>query len=387
MMKNGATITVVIILAILFLVGGCDLTGEAGRVVTAPQSGVEEHYVYGVDLEAKYSEGELQYVHQDYLGSTRAVTDASGNKVEENTHLPYGQSLGTSSERFAFTGKESDGDLVYYGARYYDSNTGRFTQKDPISNGKNWYIYAANNPLKNVDSTGLASEPPLILRMMFFRPNNPIDESGLNENEHLVPRVIFDAMIPTADGKQTLGVYMPQDIIRGYTQEEINDVREDIGGVVSLVVLLNGMDKDYPSYILDELLAGGRIFYREDTDNTVLFHERLHYQYHEVLSKEERNTLDTAFWNLVYHNNYRDNGHVAMGNDPFTTLLLKLAFAGSDFDGETPTEFFSYTGQDYLEAARSADTNAMDKIEQMIRSSDVEGAWGVYEGMMERSLE
>ena len=35
----------------------------------------------------------------------------------------------------------------YYGARYYDPYIGRFTQRDPIGQGVNWYAYAANNPV------------------------------------------------------------------------------------------------------------------------------------------------------------------------------------------------------------------------------------------------
>ena len=38
---------------------------------------------------------------------------------------------------------------------YYDPYIGRFTQRDPIGDGGNWYAYTANNPLKFVDPTGL----------------------------------------------------------------------------------------------------------------------------------------------------------------------------------------------------------------------------------------
>ncbi len=38
---------------------------------------------------------------------------------------------------------------------YYDPYVGRFTQRDPIGDGSNWYAYVANNPLAFVDATGL----------------------------------------------------------------------------------------------------------------------------------------------------------------------------------------------------------------------------------------
>ncbi|MFH1506076.1 MAG: RHS repeat-associated core domain-containing protein [archaeon] len=161
-MKTKTWVISALILIVLFLVSSCNLTGEAKNPITAPSAANEplekatshEHYIYGANLEAKYDEDGLQYYHQDVLGSTRRTTDTSGNLIEANTHLPYGQLLGASSERFGFTGKESEGNLAYYGARYYDTDTGRFTQKDPIADGKNWYGYANNNPLKYVDPSG-----------------------------------------------------------------------------------------------------------------------------------------------------------------------------------------------------------------------------------------
>ena len=63
---------------------------------------------------------------------------------------------GTSDNTRKFTGKEFDADsnLYYYGARYYDPYIGRFTQRDPIGDGVNWYAYTRNNPLKFVDPNG-----------------------------------------------------------------------------------------------------------------------------------------------------------------------------------------------------------------------------------------
>lgn len=61
---------------------------------------------------------------------------------------------------FAYTGRELDSDtgLYYYRARYYDSRTGRFLQKDPIgmTGGLNLYRYVRNNPANDTDSLGLA---------------------------------------------------------------------------------------------------------------------------------------------------------------------------------------------------------------------------------------
>ena len=64
---------------------------------------------------------------------------------------------GTSDDTRKFTGKEFDADsnLYYYGARYYDPYIGRFTQRDPVGDGVNWYAYTYNNPLRFIDPDGL----------------------------------------------------------------------------------------------------------------------------------------------------------------------------------------------------------------------------------------
>jgi RHS repeat-associated protein len=67
---------------------------------------------------------------------------------------------------YKFTGKERDTEsgLDYFGARYYGSNMGRFMSPDPSGlyyadptnpQSLNLYSYALNNPLKNIDPTGM----------------------------------------------------------------------------------------------------------------------------------------------------------------------------------------------------------------------------------------
>jgi len=61
-----------------------------------------------------------------------------------------------------FTGKERDPESGndYFGARYYNSATGRFLSPDPGPNVKqdpqawNRYVYSRNNPMKYIDPTG-----------------------------------------------------------------------------------------------------------------------------------------------------------------------------------------------------------------------------------------
>ena len=53
-------------------------------------------------------------------------------------------------------GRQSDIDtgLVLMGHRYYDTRIGRFITSDPAGDGDNWYAYAGNNPVNEIDPCG-----------------------------------------------------------------------------------------------------------------------------------------------------------------------------------------------------------------------------------------
>ena len=112
-------------------------------------------YVYGFDLVASVKSGEINYYHSDRIGSNRLVSDSSGDIEKEFKSLPFGQEIKNEGVRYAFaTGKELDeSDLHYFGARYYDSNLGKFISVDPVQNN-HAYSYVANNPLMFVDPDG-----------------------------------------------------------------------------------------------------------------------------------------------------------------------------------------------------------------------------------------
>ena len=110
------------------------------------------------DVDKRY-----EYHHVNALGSNIVSTDDNQNVLVRYEYDVFGairNETGTSDNTRKFTGKEFDADsnLYYYGARYYDPYIGRFTQRDPIGNGVNWYAYTANNPLTRVDRDGLLWE-------------------------------------------------------------------------------------------------------------------------------------------------------------------------------------------------------------------------------------
>ena len=131
-------------------------------------------FAYAEETEKTY------YLLNDHLGNIDVVLDEDGNVVERRDYLPYGDERITAkkpnapSTDYGFTGKEKDDEtgLNYYGARYYDSTTGRFISHDPLllridqmsaeernqflsdPQNLNAYTYAKNNPIKYVDPDG-----------------------------------------------------------------------------------------------------------------------------------------------------------------------------------------------------------------------------------------
>lgn len=100
----------------------------------------------------------VKYYHKDHLGSSTVITAVTGGLINKTTYAPYGSetlSQGSANVAYKFTDKEKDNTgLIYFGARYYDPEIGRFITVDPMKDGLNWYAYAANNPINNIDPNG-----------------------------------------------------------------------------------------------------------------------------------------------------------------------------------------------------------------------------------------
>ena len=118
-------------------------------------------YLHANGLVAKLEGEQLEFYHSDYLGSTRTISNEAAQVIEEQKTLPFGGVL-EGDEKYGFTGKELDeSGLQYFGARYYDSELGRFLSADKVELYPNLYSYARNNPLKYNDPTG--NSPALAL--------------------------------------------------------------------------------------------------------------------------------------------------------------------------------------------------------------------------------
>ena len=125
------------------------------------------HYRYADRLISLQTPTETNYYHHDALGSTSNLTDASGASNVSYRLDPWGQireQIGTSVNRQIFTGQETDEQtgLVYFGARFYDPDVGRFLNQDSYLGESNTppslhrYLYAYANPTYFVDPDGHA---------------------------------------------------------------------------------------------------------------------------------------------------------------------------------------------------------------------------------------
>ena len=98
----------------------------------------------------------------DFLGSTRAISDDSGELVRRLDYKPFGGVLpqfGEADTQWQFTGGRYDdaAQSTHLGARHLYHATGRFGQVDPLATEfPAWspYVYANNNPFRFIDKTG-----------------------------------------------------------------------------------------------------------------------------------------------------------------------------------------------------------------------------------------
>ena len=183
---------------------------RVGKVLAGSTSTLATVYVYdgfgrlGAEYGGPVEDSGTRYLTADHLGSTRLVTDGSGNAVRRNDYFPFGRgmdagmngrsglySVGAYPEQNPatadggdgvaekFTGKERDAEtgLDYFGARYFSAAQGRFTSPDPMNHPSesqfgeegflaepqrwNKYAYALNNPLRNIDPDGYETQATL----------------------------------------------------------------------------------------------------------------------------------------------------------------------------------------------------------------------------------
>jgi len=108
--------------------------GDCVYYITSGQDVLEEynenqeleavHIYNGISRVATIKGGNIYYVCQDQVMSSRAIVDDGGSVVQERSYYPYGEKRVASGNisKYQYSGKEEDPTgLYYFGARYYQS--------------------------------------------------------------------------------------------------------------------------------------------------------------------------------------------------------------------------------------------------------------------------
>ena len=136
-------------------------TNSSGTVVA--------RYAQGLNIDeplAMLRSSVTSYYEADGLGSVTSLTNSSAAIANSYSYDSAGNltaSSGSLANSFRYTGRELDSEtnLYYYRARYYDPTIGRFIGEDPIrfSSGINFYDYVGDSPLNFRDPLGLCPAP------------------------------------------------------------------------------------------------------------------------------------------------------------------------------------------------------------------------------------
>jgi len=148
--------------------GDGQLIGEyddKGRVI-------EETVYLGAMPVAVLTGNKTYYVHADYRNTPRQIDDGKGKAVWTWDPTPFGDSQpdkhGPLVYNLRYPGQYYDAEsgLHYNWNRFYDPQTGRYIESDPIglTGGINTYAYVEGNPTAAVDSSGLD------LEVIFWKP-------------------------------------------------------------------------------------------------------------------------------------------------------------------------------------------------------------------------
>ncbi|MCI0554935.1 MAG: RHS repeat-associated core domain-containing protein, partial [Anaerolineae bacterium] len=150
--------------SILTMSTGSTTTYFVGGHYEVANEVVTKYYYAGAQRVALRTNGTLNYLLGDHLGSTSLTTDANGNVISEMRYKAWGETRyasGTTPTKYTYTGQYSyvsDFGLHFYNARWYDSSLSRFAQADTIVvegiQGLDRYAYANNSPVRYIDPSG-----------------------------------------------------------------------------------------------------------------------------------------------------------------------------------------------------------------------------------------
>jgi len=214
-------------------------------------------YVAGV---AKVTDNNVEFIVADRLGSERIILNESGDVNAEYLSLPYGQTIIDNGSKYGFTGKEKDvsTNLHYFGARYYDSDVGRFTGVDPVASN-HAYVYVSNKPMNYVDPTGMDEITK------FKRPAN-VDWTNSKHNINLNKKFAYHVET-LADGRlYSSAVAFKKPVDSKFT---LNSLSKEYYDFLDSAIKSNGLD-DYNLFIYSfNMLELGPVYSKDGLSTSI----------------------------------------------------------------------------------------------------------------------
>jgi RHS repeat-associated protein len=130
-------------------------------------------YATGINVPDYMIKGGVTYrILTDHLGSPRLVVNAATGEIAQRIdydtfgNVRLDTSLGFQPFGFAGGLFDADTKLIRFGLRDYDSETGRWTAKDPIGfagGDPNLWAYVDNDPVNLIDPPGVQPWPPTLV--------------------------------------------------------------------------------------------------------------------------------------------------------------------------------------------------------------------------------
>ncbi|GCE23195.1 RHS repeat-associated core domain-containing protein [Dictyobacter kobayashii] len=196
--------------------------GFTDVTITGGTTSTTKYYSVGGQRVAMRQDGTFSYLMPDFLGSNSIALWADGSVQAVQLFSPFGAtrySDGTMLSPFNFMGQRLDTQtgLLYYNARYYDANSGRFISADTVEtngSGLDPYAYVHGNPETFNDPTGKRR-----------LDENPDDQENTG-NDSGLPFVVKDLLY---GNESVAAVDGGEDLVRNtLRQNEINAIEAQL---------------------------------------------------------------------------------------------------------------------------------------------------------------